>query len=68
MKRRKIQKRRDIVYEGLHDLNSLTVTIHGRLMLSKVCQDPDNRLDPEIKRMFLVLLQTAPVEQYAMWN
>lgn len=68
MERRKIQKRREIVNEALHELNALTVTIHGRIMLVKVCEDPDNGLDPEIRRMYWILLKEAPVQEWARWN
>lgn len=41
---------------------------HGRLMLMKVCQDETNGLDPEIRRMYWVILKEAPVAEWAMWN
>lgn len=49
-------------------LNSLTVTIHGRLMLSKVIHDSDNGLPDEIRRMYAVLLHEAPVREWAIRN
>lgn len=65
---RKIKKNRIIVEKSMLDLNNLTVTIHGRLMLSKVYQDPDNGLPNEIRRMYWVLLKEAPIKQWAQWN
>lgn len=68
LERRKIRKRREVVAKALRDLNSLSVTFHGRLMLMEVCQDETNGLDPEIRRMYWVILKEAPVDQWAVWN
>lgn len=65
---RKIAKNRKITEAALLQLNSLTVTIHGRLMLSKVCLDEENGLPPEIRRMYWVLLQAAPIREWAAKN
>lgn len=65
---RKILRNRKIVESSLIELNSLTVTIHGRLMLSKVCLDEDNDLPYEIRRMYWTLLQNAPIQDYAEMN
>jgi hypothetical protein len=67
-KYRKVKKNRKIVQGMLLELNSLTVTIHGRVMLTKVCQDPDNGLPYEIRRMYWVLLKEAPIREYSQWN
>lgn len=64
----KVKQNRIIVQESMLQLNSLTVTIHGRLMLTKVIHDPDNGLPDEIRRMYMVLLQTAPIQQWAARN
>lgn len=68
LKSRKLAKDRKTTEAALITLNALTVTIHGRLMLSEVCRDEENDLPPEIRRMYWMLLQTAPVEEYAMRN
>lgn len=68
LERRKINRNRKIIADGLKELHNMTVTIHGRYMLSQVINDPDNGLEPEIRRMYLVLLQTAPIAEVAMWN
>lgn len=65
---RKVKKARKIAQKIMLDLNSMTVTIHGRLMLSKVCQDPDNGLPYEIRRIYWILLKEAPIKQWAQWN
>lgn len=52
----------------LLDLNALTVTIHGRYMLTQVIQDPDNGLPDEIRHMYWILLKEAPIKQWAQWN
>ena len=65
---RKLKKNRKVIEKSMVDLNSLTVTIHGRLMLTKVCQDPDNGLPREIRRMYWILLQEAPIQEWSMWN
>jgi hypothetical protein len=65
---RKVVKNRKITEDALLRLNALTVTIHGRLMLSKVCLDEDNGIPIEIKRMYWVLLQQAPIQEYAQRN
>lgn len=65
---RKIIKNRKIAESVLLELNALTVTIHGRLMLSKVCLDEENDLPPEIRRMYWILLQEAPIEQHSIFN
>lgn len=68
LEERKVQKRRRIVYQGLKDLHDMTVTIHGRVMLTKVCNDSESDLDPEIRRMYWVLLQAAPIEEWSNRN
>ncbi len=68
LKYRKVQKNRLISQNSLMELNSLTVTIHGRLMLTQVIHDPDNGLPDEIRRMYYVLLTEAPIKEWAMWN
>lgn len=65
---RKLKKTRKIIEKSMMDLNALTVTIHGRLMLTKVCKDPDNGLPNEIRRMYWILLQEAPINEWSMWN
>lgn len=64
----KILKKRKRSEKMLLELNALTVTIHGRYMLTKICQDPDNGLPNEIKRMYWLLLLEAPVQHWAQWN
>lgn len=68
LKYRKIVKNRKIIESAMIQLNALTVTIHGRLMLSKVCLDEDNELPIEIRRMYWVLLKGAPIQEYAQRN
>lgn len=68
LKIRKLVKNRKITEAVLLTLNSLTVTVHGRQALSQVCLDPENGLPPEIRRMYWVLLQEAPLEEYASYN
>lgn len=65
---RRVLKRRTVVATGLKELNALSVTYHGRIMLAGVINDPDNELEPELRRMYLVILQSAPVEVWAKWN
>lgn len=67
-KYRKVLKNRRIIQKSLVDLNAMTVTIHGRIMLSQVVKDPDNGLPNEIRRMYLVLLHEAPIKEWAMRN
>lgn len=68
MTNRRVKKRRTVVATGLKELNSLSVTYHGRMMLAEVINDPDNELEPELRRMYLVILQSAPVDVWAKWN
>lgn len=68
LKYRKIVKNRKITEEAMMTLNALTVTIHGRLMLSEVCRDEENGLPIEIRRMYWVLLKEAPIQEYAQRN
>jgi hypothetical protein len=65
---RKTKKNRIIVEKSMLNLSYMTVTIHGRLMLSKVYQDPDNGLPNEIRRMYWILLKEAPIREWAQWN
>lgn len=65
---RRINKRRKIVGEALLELNALTVTLHGRLALMKVINDPDNGLDFVLRRMYSVVLLNAPLREWAQWN
>lgn len=65
---RRVLKRRTVVATGLKELNALSVTYHGRMMLAEVINDPDNELEPALRRMYLVILQSAPVEVWAKWN
>lgn len=67
-KHKKLNKSRIKAQKMLLTLNALTVTIHGRLMLTKVCNDPDNGLPDEIRRMYWILLKDAPIRQYSQWN
>lgn len=68
LKYRKLKKNRKTIEQSFTDLNALTVTIHGRFMLAKVCQDPDNGLPDHIRRMYWVLLKEAPIKEWAQWN
>lgn len=63
-----IEANRKIAESSMLELNALTVTIHGRLMLSKVCKDYENDLPSEIRRMYWILLQEAPIREYAEQN
>jgi hypothetical protein len=65
---RKTQKERLRAQQTLLELNSLTVTVHGRTMLIKVCEDPDNGLPDEIRQMYLTLVKHAPIRYFAQWN
>lgn len=66
--RRKIRKNREVIAQGFHDLLLMSVTFHGRLQLAEVINDGDNGLDPYTRRMYLIALETAPVEDWAMDN
>lgn len=68
LKYRKAAKNRKIIESILTNLNSLTVTVHGRQLLSAALHDEESDLPPEIRRMYWILLQSAPVEEYASYN
>lgn len=68
LRRRRTLKRRRIAGRILKEIHTLTVTIHGRSMLTQVIDDLENGLDPEIRRMYWILLENAPIEQWANWN
>lgn len=68
MERRKIRKEQKIYEDNLLFLNLLTVTYHGRMQLMSLITDYDNGIRPEIRRMYWVLLQDAPVREYAETN
>jgi hypothetical protein len=65
---RRVLKNRKITQEALMKLHSLTVTIHGRQMLTEVCHDEENGLPVEIRRMYWILMQEAPIKEWAQWN
>lgn len=65
---RKAAKNQKIAEAAMLKLNSMTVTIHGRLLLSQICLDENNGLPIEVKRMYWTLLQTAPIKEYAQRN
>lgn len=65
---RKLMKHRKKVIGVLKELHSLSVTIHGRMSLADLANDEDSELDPEIRRLFYVLVQTAPIEEWANRN
>jgi hypothetical protein len=65
---RKLLKNRRIIQQSLIDLNALTVTVHGRTMLTQVIHDPDNGLPDEIRYMYQTLLKQAPVKVWASRN
>lgn len=50
------------------DLFCLSTTVHGRIMLAKVITDPDNELRPEIRHLYAMAVQTAPLEYVASCN
>lgn len=68
LKYRKIQKNRKVTEKALLQLNALTVTIHGRQMLTAVCKDEGNGLPNEIRRMYWILLTEAPIKEWSQWN
>lgn len=68
LEQRKNVRNRKITEAALLKINSLTVTIHGRLQLSEICLDEENDLPYEIRRMYWVLLREAPIEEYAILN
>jgi len=68
LKNRKIVRNRKIVEAALLNLNSLTVTIHGRLALSEICLDENDDTPYDVKRMYWLLLQEAPIREFAELN
>lgn len=67
-KRRREAKHQKLVYDMIRELHSLTVTVHGRMLLGNVIKDMDNGLEPEIRRMFYVLVHNAPLDEWSVWN
>lgn len=67
-KRRRAQKHQELVYRVIREIHDLTVTFHGRLLLKNLYSDPDNGVEPELKRMFYVLSVNAPLEEWSQWN
>lgn len=67
LKERKTLKQKKVMIGVLKDLHSLSVTIHGRMALVDIIND-ENDIDPEIKRLFYVLVQTAPIEEWSHRN
>jgi len=65
---RRIKRNRKIAEAALLQLMSLTVTIHGRQMLTEVCHDLENGLPDEIRHMYWVLMKYAPIRAYAEMN
>ena len=65
---RRLMKHREKVVSVLKELHSLSVTIHGRMSLAELANDDDSDLDPEIRRLFYVLVQTAPVQEWSNRN
>jgi hypothetical protein len=37
-------------------------------MLTEVCHDEENGLPVEIRRMYWILMQEAPIKEWAQWN
>lgn len=68
LKYRKNAKNKEIAETVLMNLHSMTVTVHGRQLLSQICADEDNDLLPEIRRMYWILLEEAPIALWASWN
>lgn len=68
LNRRRIARNKEITQVSLLQLHSLSVTIHGRLMLKDVCMDLDNGLPLEIRRIYWNILQSAPISEWAEWN
>lgn len=65
---RRLMKHRKKVIGVLKELHSLSVTIHGRMSLAELANDDDSDLEPEIRRLFFVLVQTAPVQEWSNRN
>lgn len=65
---RKLMKHRKKVIGVLRELHSLSVTIHGRMALADLANDDDSGLDLEIRRLFYMLVQTAPIGEWANRN
>lgn len=66
--KRKALKRKRVIVDVLKELHSLSVTIHGRMALADIFNDDESDLAPEIQRLFYVLVQTAPIEEWANRN
>ena len=65
---RKLMKHRKKVVGVLKELHSLSVTIHGRMAMADLANDDDSDLEPEVRRLFYVLVQTAPIEEWSNRN
>lgn len=65
---RKVAKNRKTAEAVLLELSALTVTIHGRRMLTQVYSDEESGIPDEIRHIYWALLTMAPVEVYARWN
>lgn len=68
LKNRRAKKKLQTIQTAMLQLNALTVTIHGRQLLSTVCKDEGNGLPNEIRRMYWVLLKEAPIKEWSQWN
>ena len=65
---RRTRKHQEIVYRVIRELHSLTVTVHGRQLLRAIYTNPDNGVEPEIKRMYYILSVNAPLQEWSEWN
>lgn len=68
VRQKRHKKQQKIVYQVIRELHNLTVTVHGRLLLKNLYSDPDNGIEPEIKRMYYVLVINAPLSEWSQWN
>ena len=68
LRKRRSQKQKELVQQVIRELHTLTVTVHGRLILKDLYTDRENGIDPEIKRMYYVLVMNAPLEEWSEWN
>lgn len=50
------------------ELHHMTVHYKGRLMLALMINDPNNGLDFSLRRMYAIVLQAAPIQEWARWN
>lgn len=65
---KKARKNVEIINDGIKTLVNLAGTLHGRILLAQVVNDFENELDPEVRWLYYVVLNMAPVDAYAKRN